>query len=109
MTMCVHCDILFLVKRIEWSREKDEGLRMRRGISFMKIKNAITKNMLITVIDNPNTKYRNQRMFLVKIKNYVYAVPFVEDAEKIFLKTAFPSRKYTKKYLKGEYHGKEKN
>jgi len=39
---------------------------------------------------------------LVAINDYVYAVPYVEDSEKIFLKTVFPSRKYTKLYLKKE-------
>lgn len=28
-----------------------------------------------------------------------YVVPFVETGEKMFLKTIFPSRKYTKRYL----------
>jgi len=39
-------------------------------------------------------------MYVVEIDEYVYLVPFVEDEEKCFLKTIFPSRKMTKKYLK---------
>jgi len=35
----------------------------------------------------------------VNIENYAYVVPFVEDEEKIFLKTIIPSRKMTKLYL----------
>lgn len=95
-----------MVKRIEYSEEKDKWLTAERGISFKSIKRAIEKGKLITVIDNPNTKYRKQRMYLVKKNNYVYAVPFVENEEKIFLKTIFPSRKHTKKYLKGEKNEK---
>jgi hypothetical protein len=39
-------------------------------------------------------------MYAVKLREYVYLVPFVEEQAKgIFLKTAFPSRKATKKYL----------
>jgi hypothetical protein len=38
----------------------------------------------------------------LEINDYVYYVPFIEDNEKIFLKTIIPSRKYTKKYLGGK-------
>ncbi|MBI5593076.1 MAG: hypothetical protein HY881_21630 [Deltaproteobacteria bacterium] len=38
-----------------------------------------------------------------QIEGYAVIVPFVEESNEIFLKTAFPSRKYTKRYgLKGE-------
>lgn len=37
--------------------------------------------------------------FVINIDNYVYLVPFIEDQQKYFLKTIFPSRKATKKYL----------
>lgn len=39
---------------------------------------------------------------LVKIADNVYSVPYVEDDEKIFLKTVIPNRKATKKYLGGK-------
>ena len=41
-------------------------------------------------------------VFLVKIEDYVYSVRFIEDDEKIFLKTIIPGRKATKKHLGGE-------
>jgi len=42
-------------------------------------------------------------MYILKIDNYAIIVPYVENDNEIFLKTAFPSRKYTKRYgLKGE-------
>jgi hypothetical protein len=47
-------------------------------------------------------KYPNQKMLIVNINNYAYIVPFVRDEKYIFLKTIIPSRKMTKKYLKGE-------
>jgi len=50
---------------------------------------------------NPE-KYPNQRVFLVKIEDYVYSVPYVEDDEKMFLKTIIPNSKATKKYLGGK-------
>ena len=47
-----------------------------------------------------NDKYLGQKIFIVEIKNYVYAIPFIQKKENwFFLKTIFPSRKLTKKYL----------
>ena len=42
--------------------------------------------------------YKGQRMYVVAIDNYAYIVPFVDDENERFLKTIFPSRKYTKIY-----------
>lgn len=39
---------------------------------------------------------------VIEINNYAYVVPYVEKEGKIFLKTIFPSRKYTKRYLRKE-------
>lgn len=39
-------------------------------------------------------------MFLIKKGKYIYAVPFVEEEKYIFLKTIYPSAKYTRKLLK---------
>jgi len=51
-------------------------------------------------IKHPNPdKYPNQRIFLVKIDEYIYSVPYVEDDEKVFLRTIIPNSKSTKKYL----------
>jgi hypothetical protein len=47
-------------------------------------------------------KYPNQKVFLVTIENYIYSVPYIEDNEKIFLKTIIPNSKATKKYLGGK-------
>jgi len=37
-------------------------------------------------------------MFLI-INDYVWAVPYIEQQDKLFLKTIYPSRAATKKYL----------
>jgi len=39
---------------------------------------------------------------VVEYGKYAYLVPFVEDSDKVFLKTIIPSKKATKKYLEGE-------
>jgi hypothetical protein len=46
-------------------------------------------------------------MLVVFANGYVYAVPYVETPEGIFLKTAFPSRRLTAQYLLGESHDED--
>lgn len=38
-------------------------------------------------------------MFVLEFSGYAYVVPYVRDGNMIFLKTMFPSRKHTAKYL----------
>lgn len=86
----------------EWSEEKDAVLRERRGISFDDIENAVNSGGLLADIPHPNRKkYPHQRMLAVRIGAQVYAVPYVQKDEKTyFLKTAYLSRKLTKRFLK---------
>lgn len=91
------------MKYYDWSDEKNELLKKTRGVSFEKVVLAIVSGDLIDRVKHPNPgKYPNQKVFLVAIENYVYSVPYVEDGEKIFLKTIIPNRKATKEYLGGE-------
>lgn len=92
------------VKFIDWSVEKNEKLKMERGITYDEVMDRIIGDGLLTIWDNPNkAKYAHQHMFVVELKSYVFLVPHVEERDKIFLKTVFPSRKYTKIYRqKGE-------
>ncbi|WP_245534797.1 hypothetical protein [Treponema primitia] len=56
---------------------------------------------MIDMLDHPNKeKYGNQKLMLFNIENYIYVVPAVIEGESIFLKTIYPSRKYTEKYLR---------
>lgn len=89
------------MKEVRFNKEKNELLKSKRKLNFEDISEIIKKNKFVKVIEHPNKrKYQNQRMFLVEVENYIYVVPFVEEKEYIFLKTIYPSRKYTKKYLK---------
>lgn len=88
------------MKFIDWDSEKNQRLKKSRGISFEEMVLAMVEGGLITILEHPNqTKYPNQKLFVVNFNHYVYLVPFVEDKEKIFLKTIIPSRKATKKYF----------
>jgi hypothetical protein len=88
------------MKYYDWNDDKNEILKKLRGVSFEQVVLAIVSGDLIDRIRHPNPdKYPNQKIFLVKIDNYIYSVPFVEDDNKIFLKTIIPNSKETKKYL----------
>ena len=91
-------------KNIRYSLEKNELLKIERDISFEDVILAIENGNLLDDIKHPNEdKYPNQNVFiiLVKIKDYVYLVPYVEDETSIFLKTIKPSIRMNKKYNKG--------
>ena len=91
------------MKYYDWNDEKNELLKKLRGVSFEQVVLAIVSGDLIDRVKHPNPdKYPNQRVFLVKIEDYIYSVPYVEDDEKMFLKTIMPNRKATKKYLGGK-------
>jgi hypothetical protein len=82
---------------IKWDIEKDRWLRKTRGISFQEIADRILSGDYIDILKNP--AHAGQEVFVLKIRNYVWAVPFViEDDESIFLKTAYPSRKLFRRY-----------
>ncbi|MDP3900815.1 MAG: BrnT family toxin [bacterium] len=88
------------MKYLDWDAEKNELLIQERGINFEEVLVAIEGGYLLDIVEHPNkTKYPDQKIFIVQIEEYVYLVPFVEDEEKIFLKTIIPSRKATKKYI----------
>jgi hypothetical protein len=90
------------MKYYDWNDEKNDLLKNLRGVSFEQVVLAIASGDLIDRIRHPNPeKYPNQKIFLVKIDNYIYSVPYVEDDNKIFLKTIIPNSKETKNYLRG--------
>ena len=89
------------MKYLNWSPEKNEVLKAKRGISFEEIALLIESGRILGIEENPG-RY-NQKIYILEIENYAFIVPFVEKDNEIFFKTAFPSRKYTKRYgLKGE-------
>ena len=89
------------MKYLNWDPKKNELLKRERGIAFEEIAYLIESEQIIGIEENPGRP--NQKMYILEIENYAILVPFVENDKEIFLKTAFPSRKYTKRYgLKGE-------
>jgi uncharacterized DUF497 family protein len=88
-----------------WNEDKNTLLKQTRNISFEEIVLCILEGRVIKVMDHPNKKkYVNQKLYLIEYNDYIYVVPFLinEKEKEIFLKTIYPSRDYTKKYLQRE-------
>lgn len=84
----------------DWDDRKNEKLKKERKISFEEVIVAIESKKLLDIVEHKNKrKYKKQKIFIVEIDNYAHCVPFEEDNEIVFLKTIFPSKKLTKKYL----------
>ena len=82
---------------IYWDNEKNNKLIAERDISFEEISEIILQEEYLDILENPNRE--EQLIFIIYIKDYIYAVPFViDEQENIVLKTAYPSRKFNKIY-----------
>ena len=89
------------MKYFDWNREKNERLKEERDISFEEVSEAIIDQKILDAFEHPNqARYPNQKVFVLEIRDYAYFVAYIEDEEKIFLKTVYPDRDLTKKYLK---------
>jgi uncharacterized DUF497 family protein len=84
------------MKYLNWDKEKNEILKKERAISFEEIAYLIEAGQIVSIEENPSRP--NQKIYILEIDEYMVIVPFVEGENEIFLKTAFPSRKYTKIY-----------
>lgn len=84
------------MKELKWDLTKSARLKRVRGVSFEEI----IKSRLIAIKEHPAKPM--QSLMLFEFRGYVWVVPFVEEKEYIFLKTLYPSRRYTKSYRKGE-------
>jgi uncharacterized DUF497 family protein len=86
-------------KTFNWNASKNQLLVQERGISFERIVFEISCGNELAVLEHPNQeKYLGQKILMVQVGDYVYAVPFVETETEIFLKTIIPSRKATRQY-----------
>lgn len=80
------------MEEIRWNPLKNERLKKTRGAGF----EDIIYSRIIDIKDHPNRK--DQGLLLFEYKNYIWVIPFIEEANHVFLKTLYPSRKYTKLY-----------
>ncbi|MBC7192422.1 DUF4258 domain-containing protein [Marinobacter sp.] len=92
------------MKQINWNAEKNQQLMSERGVSFEDVLFALQSGGLLDDGPHPHPnrdKYPNQRLLVVRIDDYAWLVPYVENDREIFLKTVIPSLKATKTFLGG--------
>ena len=89
------------MKYFEWNEEKNKKLLQERGISFEICITYLQNGYLLDTVKN-NPPREHQDVYIIEIEGYAFKVPFVDDGDKIFLKTIYPSHKATKKYLSDE-------
>lgn len=86
---------------INFNAEKNQLLKESRAICFDDVIFALEQKKLVGILKHPNqSKYPYQFLLLVEIGEYIYIVPYIRNEKKkeLYLKTVFPSRKYTKFY-----------
>lgn len=85
--------------KFDWNPEKNKWLEKNRGISFDEIICLIEEGYLIGILKH--TRIEKQKVLIVERDGYAYNIPFIEEDDgTCFLKTIYPSRASTKKYLK---------
>ena len=84
------------MKQLLWNLVKSKRLKRTRGVSFEEI----IQSKLIGIKAHP--KREQQNIMLFEYKSYIWVVPYVKQGDAVFLKTLFPSRKYTKMRKRGE-------
>jgi len=83
---------------IEWDEQKNAILKKERGLSFEMVLEAIEGGRVLDDYEHSQVAYSHQRILIVKVDGYPIMVPYVQEGDKIFLKTMFHNRK-----LKGVY------
>ena len=103
LTKGTQCVMFYYMKFI-WRETKNALLKKTRNISFEQIVFSIEQKQVVEVIENPNQKkYKGQVYIMVEHNKYIYVVPayISSSGEECHLKTIYPSKKYTNKYLGG--------
>ncbi len=100
MTKGTHCRNVLAVTAFTWSDEKNGTLRLQRGVCFEDVVVAVAEDRVLDLLEHRNpARYSRQKLLVVRIGDYAYLVPFVEEPGGYFLKTIIPSRKATRTYL----------
>ena len=76
---------------LHWNPVKSKWLQMTRGASF---EDLVERGKFLGMWDHPTRVH--QRMMLFEYEEYVWAVPYVATTDGRFLKTLYPSRKFTR-------------
>lgn len=83
-----------------WDDDKNEWLRLNRGLTFEDVVYHVNHGDLLDDILHPNQeRHPDQRLYIVRVGAYAYEVPFYRDGDVESLRTIYPSRIFTRAYL----------
>lgn len=92
---------IYLMRVFKWNNDKNEWLRKERGVCFEQIVLLMERGDVLDVVVHPKQDmYPDQMIAIVRIEDYAYLVPYVQEGGGIFLKTIIPSRKATDQYIR---------
>ncbi len=83
-----------------FSAEKNALLKAERGVNFDDVIFLLENDCLLEISHNKSSNHLNQEIMVIKINEYAYIVPFVRNDDEVFMKTIYPSRIMTEKYLR---------
>ncbi len=84
----------------DWNDDKNTLLKETRNVCFEDIITSIHEGKLLDIVKNSSANHPEQYCLIVEVMKYVHIVPFAKNDDIFFLKTIYPSRKLTKKYIK---------
>jgi len=91
------------MKVFRWDNGKNERLKSERGVCFEQVVILMEREDVLDTIEHPNQqRYPGQKIAVVRIDDYAYLVPYLQESDEIFLKTVIPSRKATDKYIRSQ-------
>ncbi len=78
-------------------------MKSERGVCFEQVVILMEREDVLDTIEHPNQqRYPGQKIAVVRIDDYAYLVPYLQESDEIFLKTVIPSRKATDKYIRSQ-------
>jgi hypothetical protein len=83
-------------QRAEWDESKNRRLKQVRGKGFWEVL------MMRRLCEVAHPSRFGQTLILFEERGRVWVVPCVITKDKVFLKTLYPSRKYTTMFSRGE-------
>lgn len=91
------------MKVFQWNNEKNEWLKKNREVSFEQVVILLEREDVLETVEHQNqNKYPGQKIATVRMDDYAYLVPYVQEGDEIFLKTIIPSRKVLNKYVRAK-------
>jgi len=78
--------------RFSWDGKKNIELESEGRPTFKEALQAIAEFGILQ--EGPNPVRKDQRIFVVNIKNYPHVIPYEKRGDVLWLITIYPSRKY---------------